>query len=316
MEAHRFLMSDLQTPLPASVPTAPGFSISVVIPAYNSARTLGEAIASVRAQTYPVHEIIVVDDYSKAEEATAIDRVAAGCTVIHQPKNRGPSVARNKGIARATGEWIAFLDSDDVWLPRKLEKQIEFLRAHPESRAVHCSMQAIHRDGSAGVIAKTAVTFEDLVEFPCPVFPSAIVMHRESLLEAGLFDPTKRCCEDLDLFLRFTYEHPIECVAEPLVERRANWDGLSANVTNFWREADRVYRDYRHVFKDDDKAGETLVGLHSDFILRALYERNFELLWRMTRRAVKHDVSIPRIVPRLIAGLVRDRRAKAKAKLG
>jgi glycosyltransferase involved in cell wall biosynthesis len=279
----------------------------VVIPAYNSSRTLADAIASIRDQSYPAHEIIVVDDASTPEEAAAIDRVAAGCTVIHLPKNRGPSVARNKGVARATGEWVGFLDSDDLWLPAKLERQVEHLRANPDCRAVHCSMKAIERNGEDLVIMKTMVTFEDLVEFPCPVFPSAVLMHREALLEAGLFDPTKRCCEDLDLFLRFTAEHPIHCVSEPLVLRRASWDGLSANIPRFWREADRVYREYQHVFQDAARARDTLIGLHSDFVLRALYKRDFSLAWQMGRRAVRHDVPLFRVIPRIIAGFVRNR---------
>jgi glycosyltransferase involved in cell wall biosynthesis len=286
---------------------APTPTISAVIPAYNSSRALGEAIESVRRQTYAVHEIIVVDDCSKAEEAEAIQRVAAGCTVIHLPKNRGPSVARNKGVARATGEWVAFLDSDDLWLPRKLEQQVAHITAHPGCRAVHCSMKAIGRDGKEAVTIKTAVTFEDLVEFPCPVFPSAVVLHRETLIEAGLFDPTKRCCEDLDLFLRFTSEHPIECVAEPLVLRRASWNSLSRNIPRFWREADRVYREYQHVFEDAARARETLIGLHSDFVLRALYKRDFSLAWKMGRRAVRHDVPLLRVLPNVVAGFVRNR---------
>jgi glycosyltransferase involved in cell wall biosynthesis len=282
-------------------------TISAVIPAYNSSRTLGEAIESVRGQTYAVHEIIVVDDCSTPEEAEAIDRVAVGCTVIHLPKNRGPSVARNKGVARATGEWVAFLDSDDLWLPRKLELQVAHINAQADCRAVHCSMRRIGRDGGEAINIKTMVTFEDLVEFPCPVFPSAVMMHRETLIEAGLFDPTKRCCEDLDLFLRFTSEHPIECVSEPLVLRRAGWDGLSANIPRFWQEADRVYREYQHVFQDAGRARDTLIGLHSDFVLRALYIRNFCLVWNMGRRAVRHDVPLFRVVRRVVAGFVRNR---------
>jgi glycosyltransferase involved in cell wall biosynthesis len=282
-------------------------TISVVIPAYNSSRTLREALESVRVQTCPVHEIIVVDDGSTPEEAGAIDRIALGCTVIHLPTNRGPSVARNKGVARATGEWVAFLDSDDVWLPRKVEEQVAHITAHPDCRAVHCSLKVRGRDGEESIHIKAAVTFEDLVEFPCPVFPSAVVMHRETLIEAGLFDPTKRCCEDLDLFLRFTSEHPIACVAEPLLVRRAGWDGLSADIPRFWREADRVYREYLHVFEDAPRARDTLIGLHSDFVLRALYKRDFWLAWKMGRQAVRHDVPLLRVVPRVLGGLVRNR---------
>jgi hypothetical protein len=99
----------------------------------------------------------------------------------------------------------------------------------------------------------------------------------------------------------------IACVAEPLLVRRASWDGLSANIPRFWREADRVYREYQHVFKDAFRARDTLIGLHSDFVLRALYKRNFSLAWTMGRRAVRHDVPLLRVVPRVLINLVRNR---------
>ena len=282
-------------------------TISVVIPAYNSSRTLLEALESVRGQTYPAYEVIVVDDGSEPDEAKAVEEAARGCTVIRLPTNRGPSVARNRGVARATGEWVAFLDSDDLWLPRKLELQVGHLNTHPGCRAVHCSVRRLGHDGEGSIHIKRAVTFEDLVEFPCPVFPSAVLMHRETLFDVGLFDPTKRCCEDLDLFLRFTSEHPIECVEEPLVLRRTRSNSLSTNIPRFWREADRVYREYQHVFTDAPRARDTLIGLHSDFVLRALYMRDFALAWNMGRRAVRRDVPLLLLLPRVVARFVRNR---------
>jgi len=300
------------TPNEATRPGLP-LTVSVVIPAYNASATLGEALDSVRAQTHRAHEIIVVDDCSKPEESAAVDAIARDCIVIHLPVNRGPSVARNRGIARATGAWVAFLDSDDIWLPHKLEKQAAHIAANPDCRAVHSSMNVINRDGSTGVAAKTAVSFEDLVQFPCPIFPSTVILHRESLLEAGLFDPTKRCCEDLDLFLRFTSQYPIACVEEPLILRRSSKDGLGANISRFWPEADRVYREYRHQFRDDNAARETLIDLHTEFVMRSIYERNFPLLWKMGRRAVRHDVPLIRMVPRVVTGMVRNYLRKRSA---
>src|SRR5262245_42648417 len=106
-------------------------SISVVIPYYNGSRFIGEALDSVRAQTLSPIEIIVVDDASRPEEGEALDRLAGDCVVVHQTKNGGPSVARNVGISRARGEWIAFLDCDDLWDPRKLELQAAVAQADP-----------------------------------------------------------------------------------------------------------------------------------------------------------------------------------------
>jgi teichuronic acid biosynthesis glycosyltransferase TuaG len=226
-------------------------SISVVIPYYNGSRFIGEALASVRAQTLAPLEIIVVDDASRPEEQTALDRLAPDCVVVHLAKNGGPSVARNVGIGRARGEWIAFLDCDDLWDPRKLEVQAQVIEANPACRAVHCGMKTVLPDGRLSNCSKGEITFDDFLVFPCPVFPSAVVMQRQALLECGLFDPTKRCCEDLDLFLRFCYVNDkFYSSPELLLIRRIQEDGLSRNLATFWREADRVYRDFLPVFAD------------------------------------------------------------------
>jgi glycosyltransferase involved in cell wall biosynthesis len=281
--------------------------ISVVIPYHDGSPYLGAALESVRGQSYPAHEIIIVDDGSRPDEAAALDRMAPEAVIVHLARNRGPSVARNVGVGRAGGEWIAFLDCDDRWEPNKLAAQIDYVRAHPECRAVHTGMRALIGDGTQIITRKEPVTFEDFLRFPCPVYPSSVLMHREALLESGLFDPTKRCCEDLDLFLRFAHEYPIHAIPEPLMIRRLRPDGLSQNLPVFWREADRVYREYRTVFADERAAGRTLLGLHVDFALRAIYARDFGLLWRMSRRALRRDVSLARLIPGVLTGLVHNR---------
>jgi glycosyltransferase involved in cell wall biosynthesis len=288
-------------------------TVSVVIPYYNGSKYVGAALASVRAQTLTPHEILIVDDGSRGEEAAALDAAAAaagGCRVIHLPRNRGACVARNVGIMRATGAYIAFLDCDDTWLPGKLAKQMRFLREHPTYRAVHTGIKSIHEDGREIAGHKSEVAFEDLVHFPCPAFPSAVVMQREALFECGLFNPTKRACQDLDLFLRFTSQYPIGCVDEELVVRYIKREGISQNFSTFWHEADRVYRDYRHVFKDDKAAGATLLELHADFLTRAVYARDASLFWKIVRRASRNDVTLPRLLVRAGADLVRNRFAR------
>lgn len=283
-------------------------SISVVVPYYNGSRFIAEAIASARAQTLPPLEIIIVDDASRPEEAAALDRAAAGCVVIHQPRNRGPSVARNTGIAAARGEWIALLDCDDLWEPRKLELQAEVLAADPTCRAVHCGMRTISPNGTEVIAIKDEVEFEDFLVFPCPIFPSAVLMHRQALLECGLFDPTKRCCEDLDLFLRFTFEFGAFDVArEPLLIRRVQNDGLSRNIATFWREADRVYRDFLPVFASRSRGRETLREVHTDMVLRAVYARDFRLLSRMLLAATSHDVPLSLVLGRAVGRMIKNR---------
>jgi glycosyltransferase involved in cell wall biosynthesis len=290
-------------------------TVSVVIPFYNGSRFIAEALASVSAQTLQAIEIIVVDDGSRPEEALALDRAAEGvarCQVIHLERNRGACVARNIGILRARGEHIAMLDCDDLWQPDKTEKQMRFLRENPTYRAVHSAVRVRHEDGREVVANKTQVNFQDLVYFPCPAFPSAVIMHREALLECGLFNPTKRACQDLDLFLRFTSQYPIGCVDEPLVIRRVQADGISRNAPVFWHEADRVYRDYRYVFENAAAAADTLVELHADFMLRAFYARNGSFFWKIIKRALARDVTIFRLLGRFLKVLLRNRLARAR----
>ncbi len=289
-------------------------TISVVIPYYNGSRTIGEALASIRAQTLQPNEIVIVDDASKPEEAAALDQIALplGAVVIHNSRNGGPSVARNTGIARAKSEWIAFLDCDDLWAPTKLQRQADIIAANPTCRAVHCGVKAIYPDGKESVNVKGEITFDDFLVFPCPIFPSAAMMQRQALLECGLFDPTKRCCEDLDLFLRFCYgngklHEKFYSAPEPLLIRRVQHDGLSQNLAAFWREADRVYRDFLPVFADRARSRNALRAVHTDMTLRAFYARDFDLLWKMLRNATYRDVPMPLVLGRVAWHALRHR---------
>src|SRR5262245_23141860 len=122
-------MVSLSTPEPASV--------SVVIPCWRSARTIQRAVASVAAQSLAALEVVLVDDASGDDTLSVLNSIRAGCTqgwikVIALPKNGGPGPARNAGWDAARGEYVAFLDADDAWHPRKLELHIGWLMAHPE----------------------------------------------------------------------------------------------------------------------------------------------------------------------------------------
>jgi len=295
-------------------------AVSVVIPCYNGSRFLGDALASIAAQTAPPLEVIVVDDGSRSEERDNIARICAEAgplvRAMHLPRNRGVCVARNLGIARAAGTHIAFLDCDDTWVPDKLEKQVAFLSEHPDYRAVHSGLKVIYPDGRTLITHKSEVRFEDLVHFPCPIFPSTLVIDREALFECGLFDPTKKVCEDLDLFLRVTSQYPIGCVDEPLIVRRIHDECASRNLRAFHHDADRVYRDFQYVFADREAATDTLAEIHTDFLLQALYARDPTLLWQVLRRATAPEVAAPKLVARTIVNLVRNWRArKATGKL-
>ena len=111
-------------------------SISAVIAYYNRSKHIEETLESVFRQTLPPHEIIVIDDGSRPEEAEHLRRYEDRAKILHYD-NRGVAVARNRGIAAATSDWIAFLDDDDVWAPRRLEVLSQYIAAHPECDAIH-----------------------------------------------------------------------------------------------------------------------------------------------------------------------------------
>ncbi len=197
--------------------------VSVVIPTYNRAHLIGRALRSVTEQTAPAGEIIVVDDSSTDDTADVVAKTGAGVRLLRQ-EHAGVSAARNRGIAAARGEWIAFLDSDDVWLPRKLERQMEFAAAHPGAEA--CQTDEIwvrngvrvnpgrrHQKPSGDIFLASLEL--------CLVSPSAAMLRRTTIERLGGFDPGLAACEDYDLWLRLSLDTPVHLVAEPLVIRYA-----------------------------------------------------------------------------------------------
>lgn len=207
--------------------------VSVVIPTYNRSAFLKEAVDSVLAQTAAADEVIVVDDGSTDETPAVLKAFGPHVRSLRQ-ENAGVSAARNAGIRAARGEWLAFLDSDDLWRPRKLEAQLAYLSARPEMRI--CQVEEIWiRNGKRLNPRKyhrkpSGFCFPLLLD-RCLVSPSAVMIHRDVLEEVGLFDETLPACEDYDLWLRIGCRWPIGLAEEPLVVKRGGHpDQLSATV--------------------------------------------------------------------------------------
>jgi glycosyltransferase involved in cell wall biosynthesis len=181
--------------------------VSVVIPTFNCADFLVEAIRSVLAQTYQEYEIIVVDDGSTDHTETALRQFGNRVRYIRQEPG-GPSVARNRGILEARGKLIAFLDADDLWRPTKLARQVECLNHHPEAALVYTDFTRGPNPGSNNDSRLTAYKprdpadpFHALLEENFIATPT-VVVRRETLARSGLFDPTLKGSEDFDLWLR------------------------------------------------------------------------------------------------------------------
>ncbi len=198
--------------------------VSVVIPAWNVAPFIGEAIDSVLAQRYPNRELIVVNDGSP--DAAQLDDVLARYAdrreirYLRQP-NGGPSAARNLGIRHARGELIALLDGDDTWDPEYLSAQVDFLEQNPSLDVVYCDARLFGTGPLAGRTFMDGApssgdpTFERLIAMECAIPTTCVVARREAMVTAGLFDERFRRCEDYDLWLRmsaagarFGYQRP------------------------------------------------------------------------------------------------------------
>jgi glycosyltransferase involved in cell wall biosynthesis len=196
--------------------------VSVIIPTYNRAWVLKEAIDSVLAQEFRDFELIVVDDGSTDNTPQILESYAQDLTVIRQP-NRGVSAARNRGIVAANGRLISFLDSDDLWLPRKLSSQVNFFNSNPE--AVINQTEEIWIRNGVRVNPKTrhhkpsGMIFEQSLAL-CLVSPSAVMMKRSLFDAVGLFDEDLPACEDYDLWLRISWRYPVHLIETPLIIKR------------------------------------------------------------------------------------------------
>lgn len=195
-------------------------SVSVVIPCYNSARFVTDAVDSVLAQTIPAREVLVIDDGSSDHPEEVLARYGDRIRVIKQ-KNAGVSAARNRGIREAKGELIAFLDADDRWLPHKLARQIEYFAAHPEVALVHTDLLIWHSEkGETSYEPKGRERYQgncyEKFFFECRISPSTVIARKKCLQDVGGFDERVTAAEDLDLWLRLARRWPFGFVDEPL----------------------------------------------------------------------------------------------------
>lgn len=193
--------------------------VSVVIPTYNRKDVVIAAIGSVVKQEYKNFELIVVDDGSADGTKECIERMFPDIMVVRQ-ENKGVSSARNLGIENARGDYIAFLDSDDRWMPNKLLRQVEYIRKYPEYAICHTEeiwyrnnvrvnpMQK-HQDASADLFAKSLRI--------CIISTSSVLIKKMVFDDIGLYDNDLVACEDYDLWIRITAKYKVLFLAEKLV---------------------------------------------------------------------------------------------------
>jgi glycosyltransferase involved in cell wall biosynthesis len=233
-------------------PEAQPPQVSVVIPAYNAAWCVSKAIDSVLTQSSSDFELLVVDDGSTDSTPAVLAAYGNKVTVLRQA-NGGLSSARNTGLRHARGEYVAFLDADDWWLPKKLERQVALLRAHPEVGFVSTAARVEDPDGRLLNIWRCAV-------HAGPFLPhlfgangdvagsgSAVLVRRHLFDKTGVFDESLRSLEDVDMWMRLAAVTGYACIDEPLAVILKRPDSMSRNLEVMRAASVRVMSKNRHL---------------------------------------------------------------------
>lgn len=223
-----------------------GYAISVVIPCYNKAPYLQETLDSALGQTVPPAEIIVVDDGSTDDSAAIAEAYGPPVTVLRQ-ENRGESVARNRGIRRATGSWVALLDADDVWLPEKLERQVGAIDAS-ENDALICVYTDVYLFSDGNRIGEhRKPEYHAMSDFRVRMLcdwsvNTSSVLLRADVLEHVRFPEDMRDSEDMIFFLKLREHGSFLKIPECLVGYRRNLENQTHSPWHHLRSVESRYR--------------------------------------------------------------------------
>lgn len=278
-------------------------NVSVVIPCYNGQKFLDEAIKSINEQTVLPKEIVIVNDGSTDNSKAIIDAYVNNNKVpviaVHQA-NGGVSSARNTGLSLATGEWIAFLDVDDIWYPNKLEKQFEIIKNNEAKLGLICTDYHIDYLVAGESKFSTCSFVKPLLNrvLTCDNFQpsfiqenfigtaSTIVFKRELAIRIGGFDIHLNHSEDFDFILRYSLFADVYLMQDPLVMKRHHGDNLTGDLALYYyshltslKKNFLLYAAYKSYFRDGYKANvlTLMKESHDDFVIKfcnEVYERN------------------------------------------
>jgi glycosyltransferase involved in cell wall biosynthesis len=211
-----------------------GAKVSVIIPTHNRAAFLKEAVESVLQQSYSNLEVLVIDDGSTEDQEKFLGGFVGAYRLIRQ-EQKGVSSARNRGIHESSGEYMAFLDSDDLWDKRKIQRQVERMESLPDiflghtdeiwiRKGVRVNPMKKHQKSGGSIFSKCIPL--------CMISPSSVIVRRELFERVGLFDESLPACEDYDLWLRVGKDHLVDYIDEKLtIKRGGHPDQLSRK---FW----------------------------------------------------------------------------------
>ncbi len=263
--------------------------ISVIIPAYNAQETLVRALDSVRNQTGPFQfEVFVIDDGSTDHTAEVAQQYAAQHLEFNlnilQQLNQGVSAARNAGIKRSSGEYIALLDADDEWLPKKTEKQMQYLHSqHLDFIAARRAGQRLLFPYKSPVNTLAKITFRKLL-FRNEAQPSAVIFRKTLIQKTGMFNQDQRHAEDLNLWLRMSLKGKMAILDEELIlagsgKRSFGVAGLSANLSEMEKG---FQRSLKELYEAKQLSLISYIGYSVFYSAKYIFRvsRNRYLLWR------------------------------------
>jgi glycosyltransferase involved in cell wall biosynthesis len=318
----------LDSPRIKSVKTRDKPLVTVIIPAYNAASTINETLTSVRAQTFRNLEVLVIDDGSNDDTATIVGEHAIEDRRVRliTQSNLGVAAARNRGIAEARADLIAPIDSDDVWAPTKIEKQVDALISNDKVGLVYAWSALIDKHGNIegevaaehdGVVIKRICSGNFIGNASSPL------MLKCAILEAGGYDPSLRSagaqgCEDLLLYFRIAERYQFAVVREHLIGYRRHREAMSRNtlqmLKSYYIVTDKMRRKYPD-YADDIEQGEKSFAFWLFRVeLRSLrLDHAVALLACMTRESRRY--SIVQMIPRMISK-ARSQRAPILFKTG
>ena len=258
-------------------------SISVIITCYNNQDTIAQAIRCVLAQSHAPEEIIVVDDGSADASLSAIEPFKGkGEVALLTGRNGGPSATRNRGLQAATGEWVAFLDGDDAWHPKKLAIQLLAHQAHPEAVIIATdwsrNLAELTADDDPPIQRLYASHIAILNRFQT----SSVLALRSAIEQAGGFDPHMDSAEDWDMWLRVAKLGPAVLVRSPMVLYRDNPAGVSKDVRTLAARASDIVAREREQRYFESGFVEVIAAWHVQrFMVAAALGRDWGLFARL-----------------------------------
>lgn len=219
--------------------------VSIIMPAYNAERTIAESIKSVLNQTYIHWELLIINDGSKDNTSNIIKSIKDNRIILIEQENGGVAKARNNGIQNAKGKYVAFLDSDDLWLEEKLDRQIKHLAI--SQCKLSYSKTLCFKDNpnqTSDCLVTVALNFEDkdkiLIYDFIPIL--TVLVEKNILDEVGYFDETLQGTEDWDLWIRILQKHDALYLDDFLTKYRISSTGLSGNLEKHFLEEEKVWK--------------------------------------------------------------------------